>query len=1136
MITKEDVEKWVVELNALSTAQLTASEKKEQQKYATLIAEPKDKIFMSKMLDQTCQIRQQNQLALRVKILLDEYGVPSFFAPSDRFLLQMYRWVGYRFAWVAVPIIKARLRLDTAGIIIDEQRPPLTRHLAERYKAGIGQNVNLLGEVVVGNAEADHRYHHYLEALEQPDINYISVKISGIYAQLHPLNFAHSRRELIRRMATLYQKAIDFPYIDSQGVHSPKFINLDMEEYKDAHLTLDVFMSTLSHPEFKNLTAGIAVQAYLPDAWHLQSELLKFAHERVATGGAPLKMRLVKGANLQMETVISSLKGWPNPVRETKTEVDANYLHILDRALLVENAAVLNVGIASHNLYSIAYAHLLSVQNGCQDDVTFEMLEGMAPHLWRAMSKLGKRVILYTPVVSEANFLNAVSYLVRRLDENTGKENFLSYSFNLRPDTREWAFLQKQFEVAYELKDKVSSEVKRIQDRNAPYQDKFPTVFVNEPDTNFDLKANQDWALGIVERWRFTADHTPILIPTQIGAEQIINDKRRQYVDRCQEGVYPYEMSMATADQVDQVLSIAQADPSAWRESTVAYRRDVLHRAANLLAARRGDLIGSMCATTAKTITEGDVEVSEAIDFTRFYPLSMERFAALNSVTLTPKGTILVLSPWNFPLAIPVGGVAAALSGGNTVILKPSTLAAPVAWEAAKCFWDAGVPREALQVIITDGREPLDRLTGSPVIKHIIMTGGTDTAQRISIQHPTTPLSAETGGKNAMILTQSGDRDKAILNVVASAFGNAGQKCSACSLFLVDKDIYDDPDFASKLKDATHSVPTGSVWQIGHIVGPMISGENDKLTHAIEHLEDGESWLVAPEWKDEYTLRPTVKWGVEPTSYTFRTELFAPLLSVVSIDSLEEGIDLVNSLDYGLTSGLQSLDEQQQKLWRDNIMAGNLYINRGITGAIVSRQPFGGMKLSAFGGGLKAGGVNYVSCFVNATPSGANQHENYAEVFRREFSEPRDVSNIYGEQNILRYLPLGSMVLRVFAQDRLEDIKLVAQAAITCHTPLVISADETSKLSEQLGMLGCDVRMESFESFIRSLGDYERIRTLSADIPIELYRAASVLCRYIVTAPVVCQGRLELLHYLREQTITNEYHRYGSITEFPKIG
>ena len=504
-------------------------------------------------------------------------------------------------------------------------------------------------------------------------------------------------------------------------------------------------------------------------------------------------------------------------------------------------------------------------------------------------------------------------------------------------------------------------------------------------------------------------------------------------------------MSRANKAQAERILQIADEDAGGWRNTTIEQRHEIMYKAANILGQMRGDLNGSMCAITGKTIEEADVEVSEGIDYCRFYTTTMKKYAALDDIEMKAKGTVLVLSPWNFPCAIPCGGVVAALASGNTCILKPATVAAPVAWLFAKAFWDAGVPREALQVVITD-REATPLLTSSDVVKHIILTGGTETAQTIAHANPRKPLSAETGGKNVMILSAKGDRDHAIMNACRSAFGNAGQKCSACSILLVERSVYDDPVFFEKLKDCASSLKVGGVWNAGNIVGPMITNQNDKLLQAFK-LEAGEKWLIAPEFVDEkkYILKPTVKIGVKPDSFTFRTELFAPLLAVTPYDTLDEAIDLVNGLDYGLTSGLQSLDEQEQKYWKNHIQAGNLYINRGITGAIVNRQPFGGMKLSAFGPGLKAGGPNYCAQFMHIADKATSTTDYktaYAEWYEKEFKHARNIQpKIRGEQNVFRYLPLSNMVLRLFGDETLEQVQMVQLAAKTVGTPLTISDD-----------------------------------------------------------------------------------------------
>ncbi len=1172
-ISTTEVLEWAKNFLDKAEKEITADELKEQKKYAILIQNPNDKTLLSKMLDETSQIHDNKKLALRIKILIKHYGIPQFLSQTDVLLFKLYNIIGYRFYPIAVPIIKYRLRSDTSKVIINEKPSLLNHHLNVRRKEQIGQNVNLLGEVVLGNGEADKRYYHYLEALKDPYINYISIKISGIYAQINPLNYEVNKFELSERLTKIYQQSIDYPFIDENGAAHSKFVNLDMEEYKDAELTLDVFMTVLSQQQFKDYSAGIVVQTYLPDAWNFQTELLEFARKRFADGGAPLKMRLVKGANLQMESIISSLKGWENPVLRSKVEVDANYLHLLDRALEPENAAAMQVGVASHNFFSLGYAYLLGKKNGVEEHVTFEMLEGMANHLPRVMQSLGRQIILYTPVVKNEHFLNAVSYLVRRLDENTGKDNFLSYSFNLTYGSKQWEFLQTQFVEAFALKDLVEAKSFRTQDRSKEAvrskQQELSTfnfqlsTFKNEPDTFFDCKPNRDWADSIRKAWKKSTTDKPYHIPVQIGNKEITTEKKLRYFDHSlDEEVCVCEASLSNLEQTKEIIQLAETDKSAWSKTTPEKRNEILHQVAENLAAKRGHLIGCMSAITGKTFAEGDVEVSEAIDFCRFYPLTMLKFAELKTVRFSPKGIVLVIPPWNFPLAIPVGGVAAALAGGNTVILKPASVALPVAWEFSQCFWDAGVPKDVLQVVCTDGREPLNYLTKHSSIKHIILTGGTDTAFRLLENNPTCPLSAETGGKNAIILTASGDRDHAIQNIVTSAFSNAGQKCSACSLLLLEKEVYNDPDFKTKLIDAVTSIKTGGVWDGGNIVGPMITNTNDKLLHAINNLEPGEWWLVKPEFADEkrYILKPTVKWGVKPDSFTFNNELFAPLLAVVCIDSLQHGIELVNSSDYGLTSGLQSLDESEQLLWKNSIEAGNLYINRGITGAIVNRQPFGGMKLSAFGGGIKAGGRNYVSCFVNIAEkedinssvalsgyesftSALNEVDkkrfliavnSYNAAIKNEFSQENDINYLIGERNTFRYLPLKNMVLRVLPKDSLIEVLLIIIASKIASTPLTISIKPNDiKLVNIKKVIDNKSKLlvQSDEEFMSIMNNYDRIRTCNNDIPNAFFIKTAEKGKYIATAKPLAEGRLELLHYLKEQSIAFEYHRYGSISE-----
>ena len=1142
------------ELFATSSSRMTDYEKKEQRAFGIMVENPSDKCFVARIIDESSQIRSTQALARRIKRLIDRYGIPTFLSPIDLVFFWLYQKFAFLppFNLATVPIIKWRIRRYTRRIVFNDVAKATGARLSTAKHQWASQNVNIPGETTLGNEEAERRLASYIKALQQTDINCISVKLSSIYAQNHPLNYNESLPELVRRMTLLYRAAIDNKCTDNEGKEHDKFVYLDMEEYKDAHLTMRVFLETLSQPEFANYKAGIVVQAYLPDAWDFQTELLDFAHKRVDAGGAPVYMRLVKGSYLDWEIVNSDLRGWENPVRRNKIEVDANYLHLLERALEPDNARVLRVGIASHNLFTIAYANILAKKYRTPvRHFHYEMFEGMANHVCRAQVALGNNVLQYVPVIGQEQFCDAASYLMRRMDENTAPDNFLANSFTLKPDTVAWDKLLDLFKEAYRLKDNLTHKPQRIQNRNDIYMARVLSApFSNEPDTDFSRCCNREWVERIIKQWKPSGNATEreanwdslqpgSLVPTQIGRELKYNEDPVTYYDRSQSNsTEACRMSRATTEQAEAMLKIAQDDPSCWRQKGVEERNKILLEAANNLGLMRADLIGAMCSVTGKTIEDADKEVSEAMDYCRYYPSAMSALNELEGVEMRGKGTVLVISPRNAPCAMPCGGAVAALASGNTCILKPATEAAPVAWLTAKALWRAGVPREALQVVLPND-EAADTLITSPLISHIILSGSAEQAKSIAAAAPHTPLTAETGGKNAIILTDSGDRDHAILNVCRSAFGNAGQKSSACSLFLVQRSAYNEPGFLAKLRDCAMSIKTGGVWQTGNMVGPMITNTNERLDKALQ-LEQGEQWLIEPEYVDEehYMLRPCIKIGVSPDSYTFKTVLLAPLLAVVPFDSLQEAIDMVNSLDCGLTSGLQSLDEKEHAIWKDGVKAGNIYINRDITGDIVGRQPFGGTKQSAFGPELKAGGPNYCMQFMTISDKAgslADYCKSFSLWYQREFKYPRMLCpSIRGEQNLLRYLPLteGGMVLRLFGNEDKEDIKMVVCAAAAVGTKLTISVDLQGHCS-----VSCPVNIvkESLADLCLRLHRYERIRTLTTDVPDELVRAAEQAHVHIAMEKPVRNGRIELVRYLREQTISYEYHRYGSIIEVPRI-
>ena len=1179
-------EEWQNRANQL----LTCREKAAQAKMLRLLTHPTDKVVLMKLIDQSFRSRNNGRVADQVASLLEEYGIPRFFPLSEKLLARLFLIVGRHVPDLSVPRMIDKMREDSSQAIIPGEKELFHAHLARRKSEGVRVNVNHLGEAVLGEEEAHSRLKGYIETLRSPEIECISVKISSIYSQAHPLAFEHTVSVLKDRLSQLYRAARDNLHTRKDGTRAPKFVNLDMEEYRDLETTMTAFKQALEENDLKGHSAGIALQAYLPDSHAIQRELAGWAARRVAEGGSPIKVRLVKGANLETEKVIAALQNWPLAPYDNKLDVDANFKRMLEFGMAPENVRAVHLGVASHNLFDLAYAMKLAQNNGVTPYVSFEMLEGMADHVRRAIQETTGDVLLYAPVAGREQFINGIAYLIRRLDENTGEENFLRYSSNLKTGSKEWSFLKEQFLDACRHKDKAGDAPHRTQDR---LHEKFPPrtgtyytgEFENEPDTDWSLAASRLWAEKIRDDWKKDPSDAPIHIPLVIGGEEITSGREaRDCFDpsRISERVCVARYALANDEDVERAVAIARADPDGWRAKTREERHEVLSRVAMELRLARGDLIGAASANTGKVFTEADVEVSEAVDFAEYYPFSAKAFTDLPNVRSRGKGVALVISPWNFPIAIPCGGIVASLAAGNTVIFKPSSDAVPVAWRLCRCFWDAGISRNVVQFLPCSGAVTGVRLTGHPHVDTIILTGGTDTGLRILEQRPDGFLSAETGGKNATIVTAMSDRDQAIKNVIHSAFSNSGQKCSATSLLILEKEVYEDEGFKRQLVDAARSLAVGSAWSFENRMGPLIRPPAGALKRALTELEPGESWALEPRNLDGNPLlwTPGIKWNVQPGSGTHMTEFFGPVLGVMCAKDLDHAVALVNQTGYGLTSGLESLDRREQERWKASVRAGNLYINRGTTGAVTLRQPFGGMGKSALGAGIKAGGPDYVFQFMDFEEVGFPAVEpidrdhallrlalewkrklywgelkeygtdlektvraikSYLYWFERKFSKDLDFFHLRGQDNIFRYLPLGLIAVRLHEKDGLFDVLAriaaarISGAAVQISIPSGLDNSVTEFLQGLQGKrFTGDVRVlfQSDQELIRMMDRIPRIRYgAPGRPPREVLEAAAKTGSYVARAPVVMEGRIELLHYFQQQSICDNYHRYGNLGE-----
>ncbi|ELZ4273036.1 proline dehydrogenase family protein [Campylobacter upsaliensis] len=1151
------------ELQSKIEQNLSASERQFHAKMQKLLNNPKNKVMLIELLDRSFRCKDKKASFELIEHTLNKFGIADFFSAFEKFLLFSFLNFGKLSPNLSVPFFISHLRNDTKAMVLDADENFLAPHITKRKnEQNITLNVNLIGEEVLGEAESKYRMQKYEEALKSSYITYISIKITTIFSQINIIDFDYSKDEVVKRLDKLYALALEEQ--NRQGVS--KFINLDMEEFRDLELTVAAFMESVGKFDIK---AGIVLQAYIPDSYEYLKKLLAFSKERVLKGMQPIKIRFVKGANMESEETIASQRGWELPTFERKIDTDSNYNKMLDLVLEDENYKYINVGIASHNIFEIAYAYTRIKEAGASESFTFEMLEGMSLQCSYELSKMHD-LILYAPVCDEAHFNNAIAYLVRRLDENTSEDNFMRYFFNLKVGSKEWEEQKSLFLNALEGIKTLDNTTHRkqnrtkIQDTPSSYITK---TFTNESDTDFILSQNRLWAQNIKAKYENLSDYNVYPVVGELDFTQAdLNtlEVKDKIAHRTIGTAY-----LAGENELKAALKVAKNSNFTQKSSDEIY--GILAKVAKLMRERRGDLIGLAALETGKTFLEIDPEVSEAIDFVEFYPHSLETLKKQNpNTTFKPKGIGVTIAPWNFPVGISVGTIAAPLAAGNVVLYKPSSLSMLTGYKLCECFWDAGIPRDALIFLPAKGSDISKYILSDEAVKFSVLTGGEDTAYAMLEANPTLLLSAETGGKNATIVSKFADRDSAVKNIIHSAFSNSGQKCSATSLLVLEDEVYEDEEFKKALVDAAASLAVGSPFVFKNKLGALCDKPSEKLIKAINELEAGEEWALKPTFINDnaHLMTPGIKYGVKKGAFTHMNELFAPLLSVMRAKDLKEAIELVNATGYGLTAGFESLDEREWEYFHTHIEAGNIYINKPTTGAIVLRQPFGGVKKSAIGFGRKVGIYNYITQFMDieakadtnlldsplasalerlnkasdestqaTLANAALMARSYSYHHKHEFSVARDYVNIRGEDNLFSYTRIKNLAFRVCDEDSLQDILGVI---IGCHTlglsPLVSYDSTQSSIITELKKickavdLGADFVEENEEQFITKISKFERIRYhAKADKNSPLYQAAAKEAKIIIRDKPLLNGRFELLFYHNEKALSVSYHRYGNL-------
>jgi RHH-type proline utilization regulon transcriptional repressor/proline dehydrogenase/delta 1-pyrroline-5-carboxylate dehydrogenase len=842
--------------------------------------------------------------------------------------------------------------------------------IAELRGQSLAFTVDLLGEAIITETEAEHYQAAYLELIAGlsrevnqwrqidlidrdpagplPRVN-VSIKLSGLYSQFDPIDPEGTSKAVRARLRPILRAA--------QEHHA--FVNVDMEQYAYKDLTLRIFREVLEEEEFRAWPdVGIAIQAYLRDCARDLEELAQWAQQR----GTPVWVRLIKGAYWDYETVMAAQQDWPVPVFTDKWETDANYERLT--LFLLEHHRVLRPAFGSHNVRSLAHA-LAAVRVLGVPPRSFElqMLYGMAGEIKDVLVSLGQRVRVYTPY---GQLLPGMAYLVRRLLENTANESFLRASFTE---------LVPEEQLLMNPLQKRSGNGSLFSSRSQNGAD----TFRNEPLADFsraDARQAMQAALADVQT-RLGQTYAPVIgnapVSTAAMLESVNPSHNRQIVGRC---------GRATVEDAGRALAAAHAAFPAWRDTDTKDRAALLFRSAEVLRRRRFELAAWEVLECGKQWRESDADVAEAIDYCEYYGREMLRMARPqhfdvsgeeNAYFYEPRGVAVVIAPWNFPLAILCGMTTAALVTGNTVVMKPAEQAPVIGAKLMEVLQEAGLPPGVANYLPGVGEEIGPTLTDHPNTAIIAFTGSRgvgllinrQAANVVPGQEQVKRVLAEMGGKNAVIVDEDADLDEAVRGVVASAFGYQGQKCSACSRVIVLQGLHD--VFLDRLVEATRSLKIAPAEDPDSAVGGVIDA--DAQRRVLDYIDKGkqEARLVfagdpGPLTQEGYYVGPHVFAEVAPAAVIAQEEIFGPVLAVLQARNLTEALAIANGTPYALTGGLYSRSPENIRRVRREFRVGNLYVNRKITGALVGRQPFGGFKMSGIGS--KSGGPDYLLQFV----------------------------------------------------------------------------------------------------------------------------------------------------------------------------
>ncbi len=871
--------------------------------------------------------------------------------------------------WLLAPVARKNVTRLARRFIVAEERETLRAALNGLRKEPAAFTLDVVGEATVSEKEAEATLQRYLNLLRElssftgawpaiaqidqgaagplPRVN-LSVKVSSLYPRFDPLD-PDSERVTRERLRPLLREA----------ARSDAALTIDMEQYAFKDLTLEIFRDLFEESEFSRAPhAAIALQAYLREAEHDLVELIRWARAKRRRIG----VRLVKGAYWDSEIAWAKQKGWPIPVFLDKAETDANYEKLTK--LLLESHDIVDAAFGSHNIRSLAHAIVTAERMGMsKQGYEIQMLYGMGEPIRQAVIQNGERVRVYMPV---GKLLPGMSYLIRRLMENTSNTSFLRQAYAEEADVNRLILPPAPRKPATKIRPAAREH----------FQPDVPGPFHNEPVLDFSRKENRARFAQTLNatRCKFGGEY-----PLWIAGKQVETRNRLSSINPAAPQEIVGQVSVASENEAERALLAAAKFQPEWRQTPARKRVEILLAAAALMRERRFELAAWEVFEVGKGWREADADVAEAIDYLEYYGRQMLRWSAphptqalpgeSNVYLYEPRGIAAIIAPWNFPLALLTGMTAAALVSGNCAVIKPAEQSPVMGALMIEIWREAGLPPAAGQLLQGGGALGAF-LVRHPSIHIIAFTGSRDVGLEIlraaydhrSGQQHVKRVVCEMGGKNAIIVDEDADLDEAVTCIIESAFGYQGQKCSAASRLILLEGNRD--RLLERLVEAARSLKVGPPQDPRNFIGPVIDAAAQAKIQSYIDLgkREGACVIEAEAPQSGFFIGPTVFTGIAPAHRLANEEIFGPVLAVMKARDFDHALEIANRSSYALTGGIFSRSPAHIERARREFRVGNLYINRGITGAVVERQPFGGLKLSGIGS--KAGGTDYLLQFV----------------------------------------------------------------------------------------------------------------------------------------------------------------------------